>query len=563
MRKFMREGGLLLTQVTKEHARMWTEGLMGCKCCVRISLLQVQMLQRFTHDLKRWQSSRRTERHHAQRVILSRRLIARTVQLASTEGINMADVVDRMSVHWCLLSKSLLANVEALRATETGARAARAAFAAADAASDFIALASSPSATIASALSSQGASEAVTAAMGAVELLVSSPAESLSAVFVASASPDAADGSPGPQPLSPRDDSPMAISRDPIKCETLSASPESDDLQLASMLHGWQQQLEDKGDVVAHFKLWRRLAQFPLKEDEEDSDSDFSGADIDDDGANVFFDSTPVPLHAAASAKITQRASVLTMGELATEQAKAAPFTMGAMYYGTTPTVNGEIGPQLEQRRTARKARRRKWAQRKQAEERKVKEDAAFEVQLIARMRKSENHPPPLQLARLRDWHKYHVASQLHELWRAPRRRPVGSIPAYDPRPKVISGHTFDIANLDFDSLPERYQRENVETAEYICDAVHAEVISTGSALFDEAMIEARSSELHDFWIARNKGWCDPALTVPFHALSKEEQEKDRAIVRAATEAFVKCPRFGPGLAPLPGSAGGVKDNPP
>jgi len=205
---------------------------------------------------------------------------------------------------------------------------------------------------------------------------------------------------------------------------------------------------------------------------------------------------------------------------------------------------------------TTRKAEQHR-AQRsilaKQAELREVEEDAAFEVQLIARMRLPENRPPALQLARLRDWHKYHVASQLHELWRAPRRRPVGSIPPYDPRPKVISGHTFDIANLNFDELPERWQRENVETAQYVCDAAYAQIAATGSALFDEAMLEARSSDLHDFWIARNKAWCDPALTVPFLELSKQEQEKDRAIVRAATEAFVKCPRFGPGLAPLPG----------
>ena len=86
------------------------------------------------------------------------------------------------------------------------------------------------------------------------DLLVSSPAESLIAVSLAAASPDAADGSPGPQPLSPRDDSPMAISRDLAKRETLSASPESDDLQLASMLHGWQQ-LEDK-DGKAYWRNW-------------------------------------------------------------------------------------------------------------------------------------------------------------------------------------------------------------------------------------------------------------------------------------------------------------------
>ena len=48
-----------------------------------------------------------------------------------------------------------------------------------------------------------------------------------------------------PQPISPRNDSPMALSRELTKRETLSASPESDDLQLASMLHGWQQ-LEDQ-----------------------------------------------------------------------------------------------------------------------------------------------------------------------------------------------------------------------------------------------------------------------------------------------------------------------------
>ena len=173
-------------------------------------------------------------------------------------------------------------------------------------------------------------------------------------------------------------------------------------------------------------------------------------------------------------------------------------------------------GEKLERRRITRARRQRRYRRRRKAALRQERERAAFDLELIARMRQPENLPPPIQLQHLRDWHKYHVAAQLHELWRAPRRRPPGSIPAFTPRVKLIHGHTFDIANLSFDHLPERYQRENVETAEYVCSLIHERVWSTGDATYDLVEIERMSCELHDFWVSRNKEWCEPELCVPY-----------------------------------------------
>ena len=48
---------------------------------------------------------------------------------------------------------------------------------------------------------------------------------------------------------------------------------------------------------------------------------------------------------------------------------------------------------------------------------------------------------------------RHKTASDLHELWRAGRRRPEGG---YEPRKKVIDGRTYDIANLSYSALPKQ-----------------------------------------------------------------------------------------------------------
>ena len=49
--------------------------------------------------------------------------------------------------------------------------------------------------------------------------------------------------------------------------------------------------------------------------------------------------------------------------------------------------------------------------------------------------------------------YKEAVASILHDEWRKPRLRPDGS---YEPRPKIVNGTTYDIANLSFPELPAK-----------------------------------------------------------------------------------------------------------
>ena len=57
---------------------------------------------------------------------------------------------------------------------------------------------------------------------------------------------------------------------------------------------------------------------------------------------------------------------------------------------------------------------------------------------------------------------RHKTASDLHELWRAGRRRPEGG---YEPRKKVIDGRTYDIANLSYSALPKQVRHPALSAA--------------------------------------------------------------------------------------------------
>lgn len=122
------------------------------------------------------------------------------------------------------------------------------------------------------------------------------------------------------------------------------------------------------------------------------------------------------------------------------------------------------------------------------------------------------------------------LASQLHDEWRAPRKKDDGT---YDPRPKATTDAAWsglhgtdqcDIANAAYADLPSDWQAENKASAE---DAVR----------FCGGELEAAAAELHAGWMSRNpKNDWNAAQHVPFAELPEEEKEKDRRIIRTARE---------------------------
>ena len=101
----------------------------------------------------------------------------------------------------------------------------------------------------------------------------------------------------------------------------------------------------------------------------------------------------------------------------------------------------------------------------------------------------------------------------------------------------------YDIANLDYDELPERYKHENREAARVACESVKAVMGSSKSAraikdnLNDEFINKAADAQ-HVAWIERNRETADPSLLVPYDELPEDEKEKDRLIVREAIRLY-------------------------
>lgn len=144
----------------------------------------------------------------------------------------------------------------------------------------------------------------------------------------------------------------------------------------------------------------------------------------------------------------------------------------------------------------------------------------------------------------------YSMGSDLHEAWRAGRKREDGT---YEPRIKktkdkaYISAHNgkneVDIANLTFEELPIDWQYENLEAAK-VAIAQTFDIIMSGKKITKE-MIEEMSSVVHDEWLKRND-WVlspeygDPVLARPYAELPEEEKAKDRVQIRQAMEKVIR-----------------------
>lgn len=139
------------------------------------------------------------------------------------------------------------------------------------------------------------------------------------------------------------------------------------------------------------------------------------------------------------------------------------------------------------------------------------------------------------------------VASQLHDVWRASR---LLEDETYKPREKTtkdqawITEHgtnTVDIANTDFQDLPQDWKQENEDAARVLIKLIkqhgsHWNVKNEQGEYTKEA--RAMASEVHDEWLGReNNAWAKGGeLDVTFDELSKVEQLKDLAQVELAMQ---------------------------
>lgn len=132
----------------------------------------------------------------------------------------------------------------------------------------------------------------------------------------------------------------------------------------------------------------------------------------------------------------------------------------------------------------------------------------------------------------------------LHDEWRAPRKQEDGT---FEPRMKTTKDEAWieahgteevDIANTDYQDLPEDWKGENKVSAEVAMGEIYKAVEE--STELDDAFVESASSVIHDKWLERNGEWAPPEQNKPFDELDEEEKEKDRVIVRKALKIYQK-----------------------
>lgn len=143
----------------------------------------------------------------------------------------------------------------------------------------------------------------------------------------------------------------------------------------------------------------------------------------------------------------------------------------------------------------------------------------------------------------VKDALSYALGSDLHEAWRAPRKKEDGT---FEPRMKKSKDEAWnalhgtdevDIANCSFEQLPSNWQYENLEAARVAIELVYDKTVA-GEQITPEEL-EQMASTIHEEWLKRNSwvydpNYGDPKLAVPYEQLSKEEQDKDKAQIGPA-----------------------------
>ena len=132
------------------------------------------------------------------------------------------------------------------------------------------------------------------------------------------------------------------------------------------------------------------------------------------------------------------------------------------------------------------------------------------------------------------------LASKLHDIWRAPRKKADGT---YEPRLKETKDQKWikangknqvDIANTDYKDLPEDWKKENRDSAQVATNLVYKAV--SNKKKMDEKFIEEASASIHVEWLRRpNNAYAKGGpLDVPYSKLPEVEKEKDRVILKLA-----------------------------
>lgn len=137
----------------------------------------------------------------------------------------------------------------------------------------------------------------------------------------------------------------------------------------------------------------------------------------------------------------------------------------------------------------------------------------------------------------------YALGSDLHEAWRASRRKEDGT---FEPRIKKSKDEAWnaahgtdevDIANCAFSELPSNWQYENLEAAKVAIELSYDKGMNEEPITPDE--LEEMGSTIHDEWLKRNdwvfdKEYGNPTLAVPYNQLPEDEKVKDKAQIQPA-----------------------------
>lgn len=89
-----------------------------------------------------------------------------------------------------------------------------------------------------------------------------------------------------------------------------------------------------------------------------------------------------------------------------------------------------------------------------------------------------------------------------------------------------------DIANTEFEALPSDWQDENYQSA--LVAKQLLETLTTIPDLTHEATRLSLGAVIHDAWLARNTWAKETPLGETFENLSRQEQDKDIAVIATA-----------------------------
>lgn len=128
------------------------------------------------------------------------------------------------------------------------------------------------------------------------------------------------------------------------------------------------------------------------------------------------------------------------------------------------------------------------------------------------------------------------VASSFHDNWRKNRLyKPIIEKSEDDEWTKKHWTDLVDIANTEFEDLPDNWKYENFEAAKIAVDLVYERVVNWLE--ISPEMIEEMSKIVHDKRLERNwVQWSFENQRVDYEKLSEEEKAKDRVQIEIAIQ---------------------------